>query len=71
MVCLKVELFVGKDLWYQNDYTDYPRWKRVSFEQSFQEKLGNYLNANRDKGCIYFMFEVPILCISVTGSKMS
>ena len=33
LVCLKVELFGGKDLWYQNDYTDNPRWKRISFEQ--------------------------------------
>lgn len=60
-MCLKVELFGGKDLWYQNDYTDNPRWKRISFEQ-FLGKLGSYLNTDRDKGYFCFMFRVLILC---------
>lgn len=37
--------FGGKDLWYQNDYTDNPRWKRISFEQF----LGKVRRANTDR----------------------
>lgn len=71
IVGLKGELFVDKDLQWRSAYTDSYRKNRISFGQSFQDKLGNYLNFNGDKSCIYFMIEVLILCIPVMSSKMS
>lgn len=37
----------------------------VSFEQSFQGKLGIYLSTSWEKGCTYLMMGVLIFCVSV------
>lgn len=55
MVCLKVELFVGKDLWYQNDYTDNPRWKRISFEQFLGKAKKLFKHQQRQRLLLFYV----------------
>lgn len=55
MVCLKVELFVDKDLWYQNDYTDNPRWKRISFEQFLAKARKLFKHRQRQRLLLFYV----------------